>query len=69
MRLEREMYKKGFRHVLKGGGGEWVTLPKGSFVISTADSPDLVKRTATNLAIALDETALVKLAPVIRWAA
>jgi hypothetical protein len=68
-RLEREMYKKGFRHLLKVGAGEWVQLPKGSFMISTADSADAVRRTATNLAIALDETALIKLAPIIRWAA
>jgi Endoribonuclease GhoS len=68
-RLAREMYKKGFKHVLKGGGGEWTQLPKGSFVISTAESVDMIKRTATNIAVALDETALIKLAPVIRWAA
>jgi hypothetical protein len=68
-RLAREMYKKGFRHVLKDRAGEWVRLPKGSFLISTADSADAVKRTATNLAIALDETALIKLTPVMNWAA
>jgi hypothetical protein len=68
-RLAREMYKKGFKHVLKGGGGEWTQLPKGSFVISTTEAVDLVKMRATDIAIALDETALIKLAPMIRWAA
>jgi hypothetical protein len=68
-RLAREMYKKGFKQLLKGPGGDWVRLPKGSFVISTTDPPDLVKHTVTNLAIGYDETALVKLNSVIRWAA
>jgi hypothetical protein len=68
-RLAREMYKKGFKQMLKGPSGEWVRLPRGSFVIATADPPDLVKHTVTNLAVAFDQTALVKLNSVVRWAA
>jgi hypothetical protein len=68
-RLARDMYKKGFKTVLKGPGGEWIRLPKGSFVINTVDPEDIVKHTAIRLAIALDETALVQLNSVVDWAA
>jgi hypothetical protein len=68
-RLASAMYKKGFRHLVKGPAGEWVHLPRGSFRISTAEPSELVKRTAMTLAASIDETALVKLDPCIRWAA
>jgi hypothetical protein len=68
-RLSRDMYKNGFRHMFKDRNGEWVQLPRGSFVISTADSPEIVKKRAMRLATALDSSALVKLAPIINWAA
>jgi hypothetical protein len=68
-RLASAMYKNGFRHLIKGRAGEWIRLPRGSFFITTAEHSDLVKRTAMSLAVAIDETALVKLAPVVNWAA
>jgi len=68
-RLARDMYKSGFRHLFKNDKGDWVQLPRGSFVISTADSAETVRKRAMQLATALDPAALVKLSPIINWAA
>jgi hypothetical protein len=66
-RLQREMNRKGFRQMYKGISGSWVQLPKGMFHISTPQTFDMVKRTATELATAIDPTALVRTDQGVNW--